>query len=98
MKTARYLGLSISILAFISLCMGAKASYAATFYVATTGNDANPGTAAAPFRTLNKGASRLRGGDTLIVKAGTYTEAMLNNIPSGTGGAPTTIRNAPGRL
>jgi parallel beta-helix repeat protein len=40
----------------------------------------------------------LRGGDTLIVKAGTYTEAMLNNIPSGTGGAPTTIRNAPGEV
>ena len=76
MKISRSLCLSISILAFMSLCVGAKASHAATFYVATTGNDANPGTAAAPFRTLLKGVQTLSSGDTLIVKGGTYAEVI----------------------
>lgn len=54
-------------------------SYAATFYVdrdhAASG-DANPGTAAAPFRTISKAASLARAGDTVIVNAGLYKEAV----------------------
>ena len=80
----------------IALLLGwAAIVRAATFYVATTGNDANRGTAAAPFRTLQKGVRSLSAGDTLIVKGGTYPEALAN-IPSGRAGAPTTIQAAPG--
>jgi hypothetical protein len=79
----------------MSLFVSAKASHAATFYVATTGNDANPGTAAAPFRTLLKGVQSLSAGDTLIVKGGTYAEGLAN-ISSGRAGGPTTIQAAPG--
>ena len=95
MKISRSLCLSLSLLACMSLCGGAKASHAATFYVATTGNDANPGTAAAPFRTLLKGVQTLRSGDTLIVKQGTYAEG-ISTIPSGSAGAHTTLQAAPG--
>jgi len=51
---------------------------AATYYVATTGDDANSGTLAQPFRTLGQGVSVLRPGDTLYVRAGTYN-GVINN-------------------
>ena len=43
------------------------------YYVATNGSDANPGTAAAPFRTLQKAANVVGPGDTVIVRDGVYT-------------------------
>jgi len=65
---------------------------AATYYVATNGNDGNNGTnTSSPLRTITAGISRLAGGDTLYIRAGTYTEA-LHGIPSGTAADhPTTI-------
>ena len=45
---------------------------ASPFYVSTTGNDANAGTSAAPWRTLRYGVSRLTAGDTLYIRGGTY--------------------------
>src|SRR5436190_84275 len=48
----------------------------ATFFAATTGNDGNPGTAAAPFRTIQAGvnaaAAIADGNDVVNVAAGTY--------------------------
>src|SRR3990172_7987280 len=54
-----------------------------TYYVATTGNDANPGTSAAPFRNIQKAASTVVAGDTVKIKAGTYSE-QVNIAKSGT--------------
>jgi hypothetical protein len=70
----------------------------ATFYVATTGNDANSGTSPALAKqTVSGGLAVLAGGDTLIIGAGTYNDAILNNVPSGSSwGAPTTIQAATG--
>ena len=47
-----------------------------TYYVATTGSDANAGTSASPWRTIQKAANTLNGGDTVIVNAGTYNERV----------------------
>ncbi|MBP5717980.1 MAG: right-handed parallel beta-helix repeat-containing protein, partial [Abditibacteriota bacterium] len=46
-----------------------------TYYVATNGNDNNAGTEAAPWKTITNGDHKkiLAPGDTVIVKAGTYT-------------------------
>src|SRR5258706_9863538 len=53
-----------------SLCQAASA---ATYWVATTGSDSNPGTQTAPFRHLTKGAAvATQPGDTVIVRDGTY--------------------------
>lgn len=61
-------------------------------YVALTGDDANPGTQAAPFKTLAKGTSSVPSGATVWVHAGTYdrvTEGVSNgnylnvNVPDG---------------
>lgn len=49
---------------------------AATYHVSTAGNDANPGTSAAPFRTIQHAANVARPGDTVIVHAGIYRERI----------------------
>ncbi|MEZ4273530.1 MAG: hypothetical protein R3C68_19465 [Myxococcota bacterium] len=51
---------------------------AAIYYVAMSGNDANPGNEAAPLRNIKYGVSKLFAGDTLYVKAGIYYEAVLS--------------------
>jgi len=83
--------LALSSIMLIVLLTGAiwspLAATAATYYVATTGNDANPGTQAQPFRTIRKGLTVLRAGDTLYLRGGTYNEginAQNQTVPSGT--------------
>jgi len=49
----------------------------ATYYVATSGSDANPGAEAQPWRTIKKTATTLRAEDTVYVKAGTYNEKVF---------------------
>jgi hypothetical protein len=77
-------------------------SEAATYYISTNGSDFFPGTCtdSSPCATISKGLTKMSGGDTLIVKNGTYTDRtgmMLTDyraasIPSGAAGAFTTIR------
>ena len=62
----------------------ARTSEAATYYVATNGNDSNPGTQTQPFRSLTKGVNALKAGDTLYLRAGVYSSIDASTIPSGT--------------
>ena len=79
-----------------------QSAEAATYYVATTGNDANSCATVTnintPRRTIAGGLSCLSGGDTLTIKSGTYTEGIAYNaIPSGLSDQQRTIvRGAPG--
>lgn len=70
-------------------------AWAATYYVATNGSDSNPGTQAAPFRTIAHGSQKMSGGDTLYIKAGTYNES-LTNFKNGNPSAYTRFTAAPG--
>jgi hypothetical protein len=63
---------------------------AANFYVATTGNDANPGTQAQPFATFSAANTAVSAGQTIEVAGGTYTTVL--NPKSGTSGNPITWR------
>jgi hypothetical protein len=45
------------------------------YYVAAVGSDRNPGTAAAPFKTIQRAADIAGPGDTVIVRPGIYTGA-----------------------
>ena len=45
---------------------------AITYYVAPHGNDENPGTQTAPFRTVPQGLARAGPGDTVFIESGTY--------------------------
>ncbi len=59
-----------------------------TFYVATTGNDNNPGTADAPWATIDNGEKKnlLIPGDTVIVEAGEYRPADYHGFTFTTAG------------
>lgn len=46
------------------------------YHVATTGSDADPGSAERPFRTIQKAADTARAGDVVHVHAGVYSEAV----------------------
>ena len=59
---------------------------AATYFVAKTGNNRNPGTAAAPWLTVQRAADTVAAGDTVNVAAGTYAEKATISA-SGTGAA-----------
>ncbi|MFC4600797.1 right-handed parallel beta-helix repeat-containing protein [Cohnella hongkongensis] len=63
----------------------------ATYYVAVTGSDSNPGTSAEPFRTIQQAADVMQPGDTAVIRAGTYRETVTP-ASSGAEGAPITFR------
>jgi parallel beta-helix repeat protein len=88
---------------------GSVALPCATMFVATTGSDANPGTAALPLRTITKAMTRVGAGDTVFVAPGTYDAAIGETFPiavtagarlqgdpatKGAGTTPTLIRGA----
>lgn len=74
---------------------GAGLLFGATYYVATDGNDSNPGTIGSPFETVTKGAGVLQPGDTLYVRGGTYYQTAWAPS-SGTAASPVTISGYPG--
>jgi len=49
-------------------------------YVASGGNDSNPGSLSQPFLTIKKGLSALQAGDTLSIRGGTYKEVIDSKI------------------
>jgi hypothetical protein len=65
--------------------------------VATNGNDAGPGTADAPFATIQHAVDAANPGDLIYVRAGTYDEAVTIT-ESGEAGKPIIISCAPGDL
>jgi len=48
----------------------------ASYVDASTGNDSNPGTSSAPWRTIQKAANTVNAGATVNVRAGTYNERV----------------------
>jgi len=46
------------------------------YYVATNGDDANPGTREQPLATIGKAAGMLQPGDTAVIRGGTYRQTV----------------------
>ena len=67
----------------------------ATYYVSPSGVDVNPGSLAAPFRTIQRAANAARAGDVVTVRAGVYRETV-RPPRSGTAAAPITFQAYPG--
>lgn len=52
-------------------------SRSATYHVATTGSNADPGTAAQPWLTIQYAADQTVAADTVVVSSGTYAERVI---------------------
>jgi parallel beta-helix repeat protein len=75
----------------LGLAVLGSSARAATYEVSTAGNDSNAGTAAAPWRTLQKAANVVNPGNTVLVNNGTYAGFRLRR--SGTSAARITIKS-----
>jgi Right handed beta helix region len=67
-----------------------------SFYVATTGNNSNPGTQAAPWRTIQHAADTARAGSTVNVRGGIYEELVSINASGNASDGFITFRSYPG--
>lgn len=47
-----------------------------TYYVSQSGNDANSGAIESPFKSIQYGVEQLTAGDTLLIRAGVYSEKI----------------------
>jgi Secretion system C-terminal sorting domain/Right handed beta helix region len=80
------------LLATVFAFLMTTAALSATFYVATTGNDNNPGTLALPFATINKAAAIAKSGDVVKIKSGMYKPSTrIQPLNSGSANAPITF-------
>ncbi|HEY0868171.1 MAG TPA: DUF1565 domain-containing protein, partial [Fimbriimonas sp.] len=69
------------LVAFGTLAAAVVPIQATTYFVSTTGSDQNFGTELFPWRTLRKGLTSLKAGDTLYVRGGLYQEILGDNTP-----------------
>ncbi|MGA4578907.1 DUF1565 domain-containing protein [Limisphaera sp. VF-2] len=69
----------------------------AVYHVATTGDDANPGTEQAPWRTIQRAATLAQPGDLVLVQEGTYPE-RVTTVRGGTHAADRIVFRASGRV
>jgi parallel beta-helix repeat protein len=79
----------------VTLVALSTSAHAATLYVSLSGNNANAGTQAAPFRTLNWASVKAKPGDTVYVRGGVYNETV-NIMSKGTAAQPILFRSYPG--
>jgi hypothetical protein len=92
------LKLTIGACILASAFLPTVAAHAATYYVATTGNNSYPGTSSQPWRTVAYAVSKMVAGDTTYVKGGTYNEGLIQFKRSGTQSSPIKLLNAPGQF
>ena len=64
--------------------------------MATTGNDSNPGTQSAPWRTIQHAADTARAGSTVNVRGGIYEELVSINVSGNALDGFITLRSYPG--
>jgi hypothetical protein len=79
----------------VSVLLPTAAAHTATYFVATTGSDSNPGTKSQPWRTVAYAVSTMVAGDTTYVMDGTYNEGVIRFKRSGTQAAQIKLLNYP---
>jgi Right handed beta helix region len=75
---------------------GAFAQPNSSFYVSTTGNDSNPGTRTAPWRTVQHAADTVHAGSTVNVLGGVYEELVSIHNSGNAADGFITFRSYPG--
>lgn len=74
---------------FIYAIAAPSYAQAKDIYVATTGNDNNAGTSAAPYQTIQRAFNVVNAGDRIVIRNGTYAKAELSR--AGTSSAWITV-------
>jgi hypothetical protein len=88
----RFLSLSV-----LFVCVfGAFGQPNSSFYVSTTGDDSNPGTQTAPWRTVQHAADTVRAGCTVNVRGGVYEELVSIKTSGNATDGYITFRSYPG--
>jgi hypothetical protein len=80
----------------LALLASGAVAHSATYYVATSGNDAWPGTLAQPWKTIQKAANTLAPGDTALARAGIYPNPVTVSVSGSSSGGYITLANYPG--
>ena len=76
--------------------VGAFGQVNTSYYVSLTGNDSNPGTQAAPWRTIQHAADTARAGSTVQVHGGVYEELVSINVSGNASDGFITFKSYPG--
>ena len=63
------------------------------YYVATNGNDNNPGSFSQPWRTIQKAADTVEAGSNVYVRGGSYNEAVTINVSGSAEGGYVNFQN-----
>ncbi|MFZ0955144.1 MAG: right-handed parallel beta-helix repeat-containing protein [Candidatus Sulfotelmatobacter sp.] len=83
------------VLLFVCGC-AAFGQTGSSFYVSTSGDDSNPGTQAAPWRTVQHAADTVRAGSTVNVRGGVYEELVTIKASGNATDGFITFRSYPG--
>jgi hypothetical protein len=67
-----------------------------SYYVATDGNNNNPGSFSQPWRTIQKAANTVQAGDMVYVRGGVYNEKVTVNVSGSAGGGYITFQSYAG--
>jgi hypothetical protein len=86
----------LALLVLVSLLVSVPA-FPATFVVDPSGNDADPGDSTAPWRTIQHAATVASAGDTVVIRAGRYSESV-SLLSSGAAGNPIVFTADPGAV
>lgn len=85
------------ILIALSICVaGTAAQPKSSFFVSTKGNDTNPGTEAAPWRSIQHAVDTVRAGSTVNVRGGIYKELVNIHASGNASDGYITFRSYPG--
>ncbi|HEX4424439.1 MAG TPA: right-handed parallel beta-helix repeat-containing protein [Terriglobales bacterium] len=87
--------LSLFVLSLVCVCAAFGQSNS-SFYVSTTGNDSNPGTPTAPWRTIQHAADTVHAGGTVNVQGGVYEELVTIKASGNSSDGFITFRSYPG--
>ena len=86
----------LSLVVLLVCVSGAFGQPNSSFYVSTTGNDSNPGTQTAPWRTIQHAANTAHAGSTVNVRGGIYEELVSISASGNATDGFITFRSYPG--
>ncbi len=86
----------IRIFLLLAILVGLGRASGADFYVSPSGDDANPGTSASPWRTVQKAAATVSPGSRVFLRSGVYRERVEVQVSGNAVDGPVVFQAVPG--